>query len=205
MPHSIYLHSSLTQQRGVAQSPAQRRRLLRFSNREVVLALGLAALVNMAMVSMSAAVFQKDAPGIADIASAYHTLVPALGGVAAGLFLVALLASGISSSVVGTMAGQNIMQGFMGCKIPLLARRLLTMIPAILICMSSDPMKAMVDSQIVLSIMLPLPLISLVVLSARRSVMGEFVASRRLTAIAVLATVAIVALNAALLWQSLAG
>jgi manganese transport protein len=205
MPHSIYLHSSLTQQRGVAQSATQRRRLLRFSNREVVLALGLAAVVNMAMVSMSAAVFRKDAPGIADIASAYHTLVPALGGVAGGLFLVALLASGISSSVVGTMAGQNIMQGFMGCKIPLLARRLLTMIPAILICMSSDPMKAMVNSQIVLSIMLPLPLISLVVLSARRSVMGEFVASRRLTAIAVLATVAIVALNAALLWQSLAG
>lgn len=203
MPHSIYLHSGLTQQRGATSNDVQRRTLLRFSNREVVVALGVAGLVNMAMVAMSASVFQKAAPGIADIAAAYHTLAPALGEGAAVLFLVALLASGISSSVVGTMAGQNIMQGFLGFKIPVLARRLITMIPAVIICMASNPMKAMVDSQIVLSIVLPLPLISLVVLSSRRRIMGAFTASRRLTVLASGATAAIIALNVALLWQSL--
>jgi len=204
MPHSIYLHSGLTQHRVPTANDAERRKLLRFSNREVIIALGVAGLVNMAMVAMSASVFRKAAPGIADIAAAYHTLAPALGAGAAVLFLVALLASGISSSVVGTMAGQNIMQGFLGFKIPLLARRLITMVPAVLICMTSNPMKAMIDSQIVLSIILPLPLIALVVLSSRKKVMGAFAASRRMTVLASCATAAIVALNAALLWQSLA-
>jgi manganese transport protein len=203
MPHAIYLHSGLTRNRVHTANDAQRRKLLRFSNREVVVALGVAALVNMAMVAMSASVFQKAAPGVADIAAAYHTLMPVLGEGAAALFLVALLASGISSSVVGTMAGQNIMQGFLGFQIPVLARRLITMIPAVIICLASDPMKAMVDSQIVLSVVLPLPLVALVVLSSRRSVMGAFAASRRMTVLASSATAAIVALNAALLWQSL--
>ncbi|MFZ4875927.1 Nramp family divalent metal transporter [Janthinobacterium sp. Mn2066] len=204
MPHSIYLHSGLTQHRATARNNRQRRKLVRFSNREVVIALGLAALVNMAMVAMSASVFSKHAPGIADIATAYHTLAPALGAGAAAVFLISLLASGISSSVVGTMAGQNIMQGFVGFKIPVLLRRLITMVPAVLICMMSNPMKAMVDSQIILSIILPMPLIALVVLSSRRSVMGHFTACRKLTGAAVLATGAIVALNLALIWQALA-
>lgn len=204
MPHSIYLHSGLTQHRALARNNRQRRKLVRFSNREVVIALGLAALVNMAMVAMSASVFSKNAPGIADIATAYHTLAPALGAGAAAVFLISLLASGISSSVVGTMAGQNIMQGFVGFKIPVLVRRLITMVPAVLICMMSNPMKAMVDSQIILSIILPMPLIALVVLSSRRSVMGHFTACKKLTGTAVIATGAIVALNLALIWQALA-
>lgn len=205
MPHSIYLHSGLTQGRAPARNDGERGRLVRFSNREVVVALGLAGLVNMAMVAMAATAFGKNAPGIADIEAAYRTLAPALGTWAALLFLVALLASGISSSVVGTLAGQHIMQGFVGFRIPLLVRRLVTMVPAILICTMSDPMRAMVDSQVVLSIMLPVPLVALVVLSARPSVMGRFAACRRLTWTAALATGAIVVLNAALVWQGLAG
>ena len=204
MPHSIYLHSGLTQHRAMARNDQQRRKLVQFSNREVVVALGLAGLVNMAMVAMSASVLSKTAPGIADIATAYHTLAPALGASAATVFLISLLASGISSSVVGTMAGQNIMQGFVGFKIPVLVRRLITMVPAVLVCMVSNPMKAMVDSQIILSIILPMPLIALVVLSSRRSVMGHFTACRKLTVAAVIATTAIVALNLALIWQALA-
>jgi manganese transport protein len=97
------------------------------------------------------------------------------------------------------------MQGFVGFRIPVLARRLVTALPAVLVCMSTDPMAAMVDSQVVLSIMLPVPLVALVVLSSRRSVMGAFTAGRTLTWLAALATGAIVALNLALLWQSLAG
>ncbi|MYM73855.1 Mn(2+) uptake NRAMP transporter MntH [Duganella sp. FT134W] len=204
MPHSIYLHSGLTQNRAPARNDEQRLRLVRFSNREVMIALGMAGLVNMAMVAMAASAFSKTAPGIADITVAYHTLTPVLGAGAALLFLISLLASGISSSVVGTMAGQNIMQGFVGFHIPLLARRLITMVPAVLVCLTANPMTAMIDSQIVLSIVLPVPLIALVVLSSRRSVMGRFTAGRKLTAMAVLATAAIIGLNLALLWQALA-
>ena len=204
MPHSIYLHSGLTQNRAPARNDEQRLRLVRFSNREVVIALGMAGLVNMAMVAMSATAFSKTAPGLADITLAYQTLAPALGAGAALLFLVSLLASGISSSVVGTMAGQNIMQGFVGVRMPMLARRLITMVPAVLVCLTANPMSAMIDSQIVLSIVLPVPLIALVVLSSRRSVMGRFTASRKQLCVAALATATIVALNLALLWQALA-
>jgi manganese transport protein len=204
MPHSIYLHSGLTQHRAPAHDDAQRRRLVRFSNREVVVALGLAGLVNMAMIAMAATAFGKTAPGIADIETAYRTLAPALGAGAALLFLVALLASGMSSSVVGTLAGQNIMQGFVGFRIPLLARRLVTMVPAVAVCMTANPMTAMVDSQIVLSIVLPVPLVALVVLSARPAVMGRFAAGRTLTCAAACLTGVIVLLNLALIRQCLA-
>ena len=205
MPHSIYLRSGLTQHRAPARNDAQRRQLVSFSNREVAVALGAAALVNMAMVAMAAAAFSETAPGLADIATAYHTLVPALGTGAGVLFLISLLASGISSSVVGTMAGQNIMQGFVGFKIPLMARRLVTMVPAFIVCATMNPMTAMIDSQIVLSLVLPVPLIALVVLSSRHSVMQGFTAGRRLTVMAAVAAAAIVLLNVALLWQALAG
>jgi manganese transport protein len=205
MPHSIYLHSGLMQGRVPAHDDAQRHRLVRFSNREVVFALGLAGLVNMAMVAMSAVAFSKTAPGIADIEAAYHSLAPTLGTGAAVLFLMSLLASGISSSVVGTLAGQNIMQGFVGLRMPVLVRRLITAVPAVVVCLCADPMTAIVDSQVVLSVMLPVPLVALVVLSSRPAVMGRFAARRKLTLVAALATVAIVVLNAALIWQALAG
>jgi manganese transport protein len=199
MPHTLYLHSGLTQNRTPPRNDYERRRLLRFSNREVVIALGFAGLVNLAMVMMSAAALSKSGSGITDIGVAYHTLIPTLGMFAAGMFLVALMASGISSSVVGTMAGQVIMQGFVGFSIPVWARRLITMVPAFIVALSFNTTTAMILSQVVLSLVLPLPMIALVVLSSRKSVMGEFVASNRTALAAIAATVLIVLLNVVLI------
>ena len=130
MPHALYLHSSLTQNRMPAASPAERRAVLRFSNIEVVVALGVAGLVNMAMVAMAAAAFHQGHAEVAEIEAAYHTLVPLLGGGAALVFALSLLASGFSSSIVGTMAGQSIMQDFVHFRIPVWLRRAVTMAPA---------------------------------------------------------------------------
>jgi manganese transport protein len=203
MPHTLYVHSALTQNRTPTRNDGERRSLLRFSNREVVIALGFAGLVNLAMVMMSASVFSQSAPGIADIGSAYRTLIPALGIGAAGVFLVALIASGISSSVVGTMAGQVIMQGFVGFCIPVWVRRLITMVPAFVIALSFNTMSAMILSQVVLSFVVPLPLVALVVLSSRKSVMGDFVMAKAIAFAAVVATVLIVLLNVVLIRQVL--
>jgi manganese transport protein len=203
MPHTLYVHSALTQNRTAASNDRERRSLLQFSNREVVIALGFAGLVNLAMVMMSASVFSESTPGIADIGIAYHTLVPALGVGAAGIFLVALIASGISSSVVGTIAGQVIMQGFVGFGIPVWLRRLITMVPAFVIALSFNAMSAMILSQVVLSFVVPLPLVALVALSSRKSVMGNFVMRKRTAFAAVAATVLIVLLNAVLIAQML--
>jgi manganese transport protein len=201
MPHTLFLHSGLTQNRTPARDDRERRALLRFSNREVVIALGFAGLVNLSMVMMSASVFGNT--GIADIGAAYGTLVPALGAGAAGIFLVALMASGISSSVVGTMAGQVIMQGFVGFTIPVWVRRLVTMAPAFIAALSFNPMTAMILSQVALSFVLPLPLVALVVLSSRKSVMGNFVMARRTACAAIVATILIVGLNVVLVGQAL--
>src|SRR5262245_28272260 len=201
MPHAIYLHSSLTQDRVPAETSAERRRVLPFSNTEVLLALGVAGLINMAMVAMSASVFHDGVHNdVADIETAYRTLVPLLGGFAAGAFLLSLLASGFSSSVVGTMAGQVIMQDFVRFKTPLWFRRVITMIPAfIVVALGVNATQALVLSQVVLSLVLPVPMIALLVLTARRDVMGEF-ANRRLTNVAaILAAIVVLLLNLLLL------
>src|ERR1700722_19302824 len=203
MPHTLYLHSGLTQNRTPARNDRERCGLLRFSNREVVIALGFAGLVNLAMVMMSASVFSKSTSGITDIGVAYHTLIPTLGMGAAGLFLVALMASGISSSVVGTMAGQVIMQGFVGFSIPVWVRRLITMVPAFIVALNFNTMTAMILSQVVLSLVLPLPMVALVVLSSRKSVMGNFATGNRTALAAIAATVLIVLLNIVLIRQML--
>jgi manganese transport protein len=204
MPHTLYLHSGLTQNRTPARNDRERRGLLRFSNREVVIALGFAGLVNLAMVMMSASVFSKSASGITDIGVAYHSLIPTLGTCAAGMFLIALMSSGISSSVVGTMAGQVIMQGFVGFSIPVSVRRLITMLPAFIVALSFNAMTAMILSQVVLSLVLPLPMIALVVLSSRKSVMGDFVTGSRTAFVAIAATALIILLNVVLIRQMLA-
>jgi manganese transport protein len=204
MPHTLYLHSGLTQNRTPARNDGERRQLLAFSNREVLVALGIAGFVNLAMVMMFASVFSKSEPGIADISVAYHALVPLLGVGAATVFLISLMASGISSSVVGTMAGQVIMQGFVNLRIPVWARRVVTMIPAFVIGLHFDVVGAMVMSQVVLSFILPLPLIALVVLSSRRAVMGNYATGKVTVCAAALTTVAIVLLNAILIHQALA-
>lgn len=198
MPHTLYLHSGLTQNRTVVRNDHDRRRLVAFSNREVIVALGVAGAVNLAMVIMSANVFHLSAPGTADIGSAFHALTAALGVGAATIFLVSLVSSGISSSAVGTMAGQVIMQGFLRCQIPVWLRRVVTMLPAFVAALYFDPMKAMLTSQVVLSFVLPLPLIALVVLSSRESVMGKFRSSRAMVVLASAATALITLLNGVL-------
>jgi manganese transport protein len=203
MPHALYLHSGLTQGRAPARNFGDRRKLLRFSNREVFIALSVAGLINMAMVAMASAAFNQGHSEVAEIATAYHSLTPLLGGAAAVVFLVSLMASGISSSVVGTMAGQTIMQGFVGFRIPIWVRRLVTMVPAFAVVATGvDATHALVMSQVVLSLTLPIPMIALVLFTRRRDIMGEF-ANRRLTDIAAIAGATIVLLlNVVLLLQT---
>ena len=176
MPHAVFLHSGLTQGRIRPADDRERRMLVRFSNREVVIALAAAGLVNMAMVIMAAAAFHLGHSEVAEIETAYPTLTPLLGGAAASVFLVSLIASGISSSVVGTMAGQVIMQGFVGFRIPLIIRRLVTMVPAfVIVAMGVDSTKALVVSQVILSIALPIPMLALLHFTSKRSIMGDYV------------------------------
>ena len=203
MPHAVYLHSGLTQSRAPARDAAERRLLLRFSNREVVIALALAGLVNMAMVIMAAAAFHQGHSDVAEIETAYRTLTPLLGGAAAAVFLVSLLVSGISSSVVGTMAGQMIMQGFVGFRIPIWLRRLVTMVPAfVIVAMGVNATQALVYSQVVLSFALPIPMVALVLFTRRRDIMGEFANSRLTDVAAIAGAVVVLSLNAVLLLQT---
>ncbi len=204
MPHAIYLHSGLTRGRAVIRSEKERRVLLRFSNREVVVALGFAGCVNIAMVLMAASAFNAGHSEVAEIQTAYHTLAPLLGVGAASVFLVALMASGISSSAVGTMAGQMIMQGFVGFHIPLWIRRAVTMLPSFaVVAMGYDATTSLVISQVVLSVILPVPMIALLLLSRRKTVMGDYTVSDRVFALALVATSVVLGLNAVLIAQTL--
>ena len=205
MPHAVYLHSGLTQSRIPAHNAAETRTVLRISNTEVVVALAIAGLVNVAMVMMAASAFHAGHPDVAEIETAYHTLTPLLGGAAAGVFLISLLASGVSSSTVGTMAGQMIMQGFVGFRIPVAVRRLVTMAPAfVVVWLGVNATQALVASQVLLSIALPLPMIALLMFTRRRDIMGEFVNSRLTDAAAIVATVVVLALNLVLIVQTVA-
>lgn len=203
MPHAVYLHSGLTQHRAPGADARERRMLLRFSNRECIIALAIAGAVNMAMVMMASAAFHEGHPEVAEIESAYHTLTPLLGGAAATVFLISLMASGISSSAVGTMAGQMIMQGFAGFSIPIWVRRLVTMVPAfIVVALGVNTTEALVYSQVVLSFALPIPMIALVLFTRNPAIMGEFANSRLTDVAAIIGTVIILCLNVVLLLQT---
>jgi len=200
MPHAIYLHSGLTQGRALAKDDASRRKLVRFSNIEVVLALALAGMINMAMVMMAASAFHSGNSDVAEIETAYHLLTPLLGGAAATVFLVSLIISGLSSSVVGTMAGQMIMQGFVHFHIPIWLRRAITMIPAFaVVAMGVNATNALVMSQVVLSIALPVPMIALVIFTSRTDIMGPFANSRLMRTLAVAGAAVVLSLNFVLL------
>jgi manganese transport protein len=204
MPHAIYLHSGLTQARVPVRNDDDRRLVLRYSNREVVIALSMAGLVNMAMVMMASSAFHAGHPEVAEIETAYHTLTPLLGAAAAGVFLISLVASGVSASTVGTLAGQMIMQGFVRFRIPLWLRRLVTMLPAFaVVALGAQPTHALVISQVVLSIALPLPMISLIIFTSRTDVMGAFANGGLTRVIAICATALVLTLNAVLIYQSL--
>jgi len=203
MPHAVYLHSALTQARTPVHSDVERRQVLRFSNQEVVVALVVAGLVNMAMVMMASGAFHAGHSDVAEIETAYHTLTPLLGGAAAGVFLLSLIASGISSSTVGTMAGQMIMQGFVGFRIPVAVRRLVTMAPAfVVVALGINATKALVISQVVLSIALPLPMIALLMFTRRPDIMGAFANGRLTNLAALLGTIVVLALNLFLILQT---
>jgi manganese transport protein len=204
MPHAIYLHSGLTQARVPVRNDADRRKVLRFSNREVVIALAVAGLVNIAMVMMASGAFHAGHPEVAEIETAYHTLTPLLGAAASGIFLVSLIASGISASTVGTMAGQMIMQGFVGFRIPIWLRRLVTMVPAfVVVALGVNATNALVISQVVLSIALPLPMIALLIFTNRRDIMGAFANSRVTRIVALIGTAVVLVLNVVLIAQTL--
>lgn len=203
MPHAVYLHSGLTQHRAPGADARERRMLLRFSNWECIIALSIAGAINMAMIMMASSAFHAGHPDVAEIETAFHTLTPLLGGVAAAVFLISLMASGISSSVVGTMAGQMIMQGFVGFRIPVWVRRLVTMAPAfVVVALGVNATQALVVSQVVLSFALPIPMVALVLFTRRRDIMGEFANSRLTDAAAITGTVVVLCLNALLLLQT---
>jgi len=206
MPHVIYLHSSLTQYRIIPHSEKEAHRIFRWSIPDVVIAMGLAGLINMAMLYMAAATFHVHGlSNVADINSAYQTLTPLLGGAAGLVFAISLLASGLSSSTVGTMAGQVIMQGFVGFTIPIWVRRLVTMIPAVIVAaIGFNPTGTLVISQVVLSFVLPLPVITLVMFTRRRDLMGSLVNKAITTWAAIACSVVILGLNVWLLYSTFA-
>jgi manganese transport protein len=203
MPHAVYLHSGLTQARTPPKDEGEARTLLRLSNYEVVIALAGAGLVNMAMVMTAASAFHAGHPDVAEIETAYHTLTPLLGAAAAALFLTSLIASGISSSVVGTLAGQMIMQGFVGFRIPMWLRRVITMAPAfVVVALGVNATQALVVSQVVLSIALPLPTVALLIFTSRADIMGKCANSRLTTVIALIAMAVVLVLNVVLIAQT---
>jgi manganese transport protein len=207
MPHAIFLHSGLMQGRVVTRDPLQLRRLFRFEVIDVGIAMGVAGLVNMAMLIMSASTFhQHGLTQVGSIEEAHKTLEPLLGSAASFIFAISLLASGLSSSAVGTMAGQIMMQGFVHWNIPVWLRRGLTMFPAfIVIGMQFDPTRTLVLSQVVLSFGLPFAIIPLVVYTSRKELMGVLTNHRFTTILASLIATVIVALNFFLLYQTFWG
>ncbi|HET9103580.1 MAG TPA: Nramp family divalent metal transporter [Solirubrobacteraceae bacterium] len=207
MPHVIYLHSALTKGRMPAHNDAERRRVLRFERTDVLIALGLAGVINLAMLAAAAKLFHTQGlTGVATIESAHFHIGRLVGGGAALAFAVALLASGASSSSVGTYAGQVVMRGFIDRQIPVLVRRTVTMLPALIIlAVGISPTDALVLSQVVLSFGIPFAVLPLVVLTGRRDVMGAQVNGRMTSAVAYLIAAAITAMNAFLIVSQFTG
>jgi len=204
MPHVIYLHSALTQNRVVPQNDVEAHRLYRYTQVDVVIAMTIAGMINLSMLVMAASTFFRS--GLHDVTSlvtAHKTLVPVLGGASATLFALALLASGLSSATVGTLSGQVVMQGFIHRRIPIFWRRLLTMLPALVVAaIGLNPSRTLVLSQVVLSFGIPFALVPLVWFTSRREIMGTLVNRRLTTAVATLVATLISALNVYLLAQT---
>jgi manganese transport protein len=207
MPHVIYLHSALTQDRIVVRNATLLKRLMRFEVIDVVIAMGLAGFVNAAMLMMAAATFHRvGATDVASIQQAHRTLIPLLGRASSIVFAISLLASGLSSSTVGTMAGQVIMQGFLNWHIPIWVRRLVTMLPALVVIgVGLEPTRTLVISQVILSFGIPMALIPLVMFTTRNRLMGPLRNHPATSTIAWCLTALISALNGFLLWRALVG
>jgi manganese transport protein len=205
MPHVIFLHSALMQGRIVVTEPRLQRRLYRFEIADVVIAMAIAGLVNMAMLIMAAATFfHNGLTHVASIDEAHKTLSPLLGPAAGIVFAISLLASGLASSTVGTSAGQVIMQGFLRRHIPVWLRRCITMLPSLLvIAIGLDPTRTLVLSQVALSFGLPFAVVPLVIFTSKKKLMGTLVNRRTTTVVAGCTAAFIVALNVYLIYQTL--
>jgi manganese transport protein len=206
MPHVIYLHSALTQNRVVGDNPAERKRIFRFELVDVVIAMTIAGIINISMLVMAAGIFHaRGLTGVKDLDQVYNGLASTVGNHANVVFGIALLASGISSSSVGTLAGQVVMQGFIRKQIPLFLRRSITMIPALaILAIGLNPSRTLVLSQVVLSFGIPFALIPLLLFCRNRELMGTLVNRRSTTFAAIGVVGVIVALNCFLLEQTFA-
>src|ERR687890_2849350 len=207
MPHVIYLHSALTQRRVVGRTDEEKRMIFRFELVDVVIAMAIAGTINASMLIMAAALFNANGlTGVGDIDLAFEQLGVLVSDNAAIIFGVALLASGFSSSSVGTMSGQVVMQGFINRRIPLFLRRLITMLPALVVlAIGLNPSRSLVLSQVVLSFGIPFALIPLLIFCRNRNVMGALVNRRLTTGIATVVVALIVSLNVFLLYRTFLG
>ncbi len=207
MPHVIYLHSALTANRIQPEDDTQARRLFRYTRIDVLIAMSIAGLINMAMLVMAAAAFYKSGlHNVDSLEGAHKTLEPILGSAASALFALALLASGLSSSAIGTLSGQVVMQGFIRRQIPIWLRRLVTMLPAlVVVAVGVNPSRTLVLSQVVLSFGIPFALIPLVLFTRRRDLMGPLVNRKATTAAAGVVASLIISLNVFLLYQTFTG
>jgi len=206
MPHVIYLHSALTQRRVVGRTDEEKKKIFRFELVDVMIAMAIAGTINASMLIMAAALFHANGLNVGDIDFAFEQLKELEGNTPAILFGVALLASGFSSSSVGTMAGQVVMQGFINRRIPLFLRRLITMLPALVVLsVGLNPSRSLVISQVVLSFGIPFALIPLLIHCRNRSVMGALVNRRLTTGIATMVVALIVSLNVFLLYRTFFG
>jgi len=207
MPHAIFLHSALTQQRIIVKDPGKLQKLFHFEILDVTLAMGIASLVNMAMLIMAASTFfQHGLTNIASIEDAHITLQPLLGKAAGWIFAISLLASGLSSSTVGTSAGQVMMQGFLHRHIPIWLRRLVTIVPSIVvISIGLNPTRTLVISQVVLSFGLPFAIIPLIMFTKRKEIMGILVNKKMTTFVVSAIAALIISLNVYLIYQVFIG
>jgi manganese transport protein len=207
MPHVVYLHSALTSNRIPARDAGERRELLHFQRLDVALAMGIAGFINLTMLVVAAELFHDSGrTGVDSIEGAHAGIEALIGGGAALAFAVALLASGLSSSSVGTFAGQVVMQGFIDRRINLFTRRAITMTPALIVlAVGVDPSSTLVISQVVLSFGIPFALVPMILLTRRADVMGELVNRRATTALASVVAALIIALNAFLLFDTFFG
>jgi manganese transport protein len=207
MPHVVYLHSALTANRMHAPDLAEKRTLLRYQRLDVVIAMGIAGVINLSMLVVAAGLFHKSGmTGVDSIEGAHAGMAKLIGGGAALAFAVALLASGLSSSSVGTFAGQVVMQGFIARQIPLFLRRAITMAPSLVVLgIGLDPSTTLVVSQVVLSFGIPFALVPMILLTRRRDVMGALVNQRQTTALAAVVAALIIGLNVFLLHQTFFG
>lgn len=206
MPHVIFLHSQLVQERNTHSTPDGKKKHLKLERLDIIIAMNIAFVINAAMVIVSAAVFYRNGLVVETIEQAHQSLSPLLGAASSGAFGLALIASGLSSSVVGTMAGTTIMQGFVGLKINDNVTRLVTMLPAmVIILLGINPMKALVLSQVVLSFILPIAIIPMLIITKRKDLMGELVNKPMTNIVGFIITSVIIVANAVLLYLTFTG